>query len=77
MYNMILFNGGKKNMKKPYKNVFDFRLTWHRGTCPGDAWHGCGYIGGVYYSAESVFLGYNKKDIARLLKQDILKQANR
>lgn len=58
------------------KNVFNFKIEKLCATSMGNTWHGCGFIGGVYYSAESVFCGYAKKEIARILKDKLLKQAN-
>lgn len=57
------------------KNVYSFTMVWHRSTCYGDLWSGIGFVGGTCYYVDSVFLGYNKRQIARLLKNKILMRA--
>lgn len=61
---------------KQYKNVYGFRVEFLGRGFLGDRWLGVGFIGGRCYSRQCIFLGYNKRDIVRLLKQDLLKLAN-
>ena len=72
--------GNKKQrmekMKKEYKNINGLKVEFRRRTCFGDVWHAAGWIGGEYYSRESVFFGYGKKEIRRLIRLDLLKLAN-
>ena len=63
---------GKNTMKK---NVFGFSMEKVGQNCVGDCWRGWGYIGKNFYFADSIFNGYAKKDIARILKNRIIEKA--
>lgn len=59
------------------KYIHDFKMTPGCQTCWGDFWRGACYFRGVWYSVESCFYGYNKRDIARLLRQALRDKINR
>ena len=59
-----------------HKRVFDFDMYFCGRGIVGDRYTASGTVGGRTYSASLIFSGYNKKDIARLLKNQILEKAN-
>ena len=61
---------------KVFKNVSDFKMEVRAYNSVGAWIYAIGRIGGQWYSADSVFCGYSKNQVARILKNKMLKQAN-
>lgn len=59
-----------------YKRVFDFDMYFCGRGIVGDRYTASGTVGGRTFSASLIFSGYNKKDIARRLKRQLLDKAN-
>lgn len=59
------------------KYAHDFEMIRGARTCWGDFWRGRCWYRGAWYSVESCFFGYAKKDIARLLRRALIDKINR
>lgn len=57
------------------KHVFYFTMVRTGANSMGNIWQGHGWIAGNFYIVDSIFNGYSKKEIARILKNKIIEKA--